>query len=64
MNAVKLALFCTEVFDTLLVLGIAASVRLYKMDKHLSMYKTQPVSGKFKTGRKNMSTVYWYWCWY
>jgi hypothetical protein len=48
INAAKLALFCVVVFGTLLVLGIAASVRFYTVDIHLIMYNVQPVSGKFQ----------------
>ena len=48
MNAAKLALFCTEVFDTLLVLGIASSVGSYKIDIHLIMYKVLPLFGRLQ----------------
>jgi hypothetical protein len=62
MNAAKLTLFCIDVFDTVLVLGIAACVRSYnKIDIHLIMYKVQPVSGEFQEWPyKNAYGVLWY----
>ena len=58
INAAKLALFSIEVFDALLVLGIAASVRFYKMGVHLIMHTIQPMSGKFQDWPYKNGRVY------